>query len=527
MNKPIIDKKALIVLLSLLLICITPVLYHELGGNGSIGRLLTSCLYSLPLCFLLLCIQRKWLFSIIVILLTVMSVMETIMVALYGNYLVAGNILAVFTTTSDEGTDFLLNTLHAFPYIIPCLIALWLTIYHYRKVSRPWFCLSLIALLTVLSLCVIIMQTNKAKQTMRFYVKQNVLERPPFNFLNQMVNIIEQQKKRQLISESETMAFGAKHLPVESKEVYVLAIGESCRYSNLSLAGYNRQTTPLLEKLDNVVLYSNYYSTANLTMYSVPQILTRATPDNFELNYKEKSIFKPFQECGFKTFAICCKNLLNHEKYLTNGVDCFYSVEDDIEIPHLIDSLSNQHTKSFFIVQFFGNHSFYNNFDEAHNVYHPNIVSEPDSKSSELYVNSYDNTMLFTDSVLTSIIKSIDTPDTQSAFLFVSDHGEDFRPGTGGHGGNSRPNKEEYHVPFIFWYSNIWADHYPKKKDALIENKDKPINADNVFYTVCDMADIEVSSYYSHTTWSVLSDNLQLHDRYLIVPDGKNYIKLK
>lgn len=51
MHDSFINKKTIIVLLSLLLICITPVLYHELGDNGSIGRLLTSCLYSLPLCF--------------------------------------------------------------------------------------------------------------------------------------------------------------------------------------------------------------------------------------------------------------------------------------------------------------------------------------------------------------------------------------------------------------------------------------------------------------------------------------------
>jgi glucan phosphoethanolaminetransferase (alkaline phosphatase superfamily) len=79
---------------------------------------------------------------------------------------------------------------------------------------------------------------------------------------------------------------------IKEKETYVLAIGESLRYGNLSIAGYNRNTTPLLDTTQNVILYNNYYSTANLTMYSVPQIITRATPLNFELSYKEKSIFK-------------------------------------------------------------------------------------------------------------------------------------------------------------------------------------------------------------------------------------------
>ena len=107
------------------------------------------------------------------------------------------------------------------------------------------------------------------------------------------------------------MSFGARKAKTEGKEIYVLAIGESLRYSSLSLAGYRRSTTPLLESLDNLTLFSDYYSTANLTMYSVPQIVTRATPDDFLLNYKEKSIVSPFKECGFKVFVIAA-NLLGY-----------------------------------------------------------------------------------------------------------------------------------------------------------------------------------------------------------------------
>lgn len=41
------------------------------------------------------------------------------------------------------------------------------------------------------------------------------------------------------------MKFGAKRPKINEKESYVLAIGESLRYDNLSLAGYGRKTTPL------------------------------------------------------------------------------------------------------------------------------------------------------------------------------------------------------------------------------------------------------------------------------------------
>lgn len=513
--------------LGLLAICLLPVLYHELFNNGSLSRFITSLIYTLPICLILMCIRPKWLFVLLSGLLTVMSVMETFMVVLYGNYLVAGNILAVFNTTTNESTDFIQNTFHAFPYIVPVLIAYGISVFFSRKFQKPWFFISAAVFFVILSSVIIYTQSKKAKQTYQFYITQNVLERPPYNFPHQLMNIIEQQKVRRLIAESESMSFGAKHEAFEGKETYVLAIGESCRYSNMSINGYNRKTTPLLEQINNITAYSNYYSAANLTMYSVPQILTRATTKDYELNYKEKGIYKPFQECGFKTYVICCDNLLTYEKYLTKGVDSLFCVENDKDIPHLIDSLSNKHLKTFFIVQFWGNHSFYKNFDDERNVYHPNIVSEPDSKDSNLYLNSYDNTVLYTDFVLSSIIKSIDTPNTQSAFIFVSDHGEDFRPGTGGHGGNSKPNKEEYHVPFIIWHNDTWMSRHQVKAGLIKINKDKPINSDNVFYTMCDMADIQLDKQYAKPSLSVLSEKLELHDRYLIVPDGKNVIKLK
>lgn len=123
------------------------------------------------------------------------------------------------------------------------------------------------------------------------------------------------------------MKFGAKRPKINEKESYVLAIGESLRYDNLSLVGYGRKTTPLLETLDNLTLFSDYYSAANLTMYSVPQIVTRATADNFVLNYLEKSIMQPFKECGFKTFAISAGNLIVYDvyQYLVKGCDGIYN----------------------------------------------------------------------------------------------------------------------------------------------------------------------------------------------------------
>ena len=91
--------------------------------------------------------------------------METFMVVLYGNYLVAGNILAVFNTTTNESTDFIQNTFHAFPYIVPVLIAYGISVFFSRKFQKPWFFISAAVFFVILSSVIIYTQSKKAKQT--------------------------------------------------------------------------------------------------------------------------------------------------------------------------------------------------------------------------------------------------------------------------------------------------------------------------------------------------------------------------
>lgn len=525
-------KQSLVTVLALVVVSLIPVVYKEALDGFSFNRVLSSVLYTLPLCFLLASVRKKWIFVMLASVLTITSFLETMMVLLYKNYLIAGNILAIFGTTADEGTGFVLSSLSKVPLALPVILGGLFVVYRPVLEWRRNICLA--GAFALLSMGFLVYQLKVHWQgniTTTFYVEQNILGRPPYNFWFQSWNALEQQSYKREIKNADKMSFGSKRPKVSGKEIYVLAIGESLRYDNLSLAGYHRSTTPLLDSLKNVLLFSDYYSTANLTMYSVPQIVTRATADDFTRNYREKSIFKPFQECDFKTFVIG-NNLLGEKsyEYLSHGCDKVYTIPgyDDSKIAPLVDSLSNLYDKVFFIIQFKGNHGPYENFKKAQDKYHPNPVSDHVGwDNHEAMVNAYDNTVLYTDYCVAHIIKAIDRPDVQSAFLMVSDHGADYDTGVSDHGGNCNPRKAEYHVPLILWQSNAWIEHHRQKRMNLESNKDKPVNADNVFYSVCDMADITIAPSYAKPEWSVFNPSLRPHERRLLVPDGKNYIVVK
>lgn len=99
----------------LLLICLIPIVYKEaLSEDGfSLSRIISSVLYTLPVCFLLACIKKKRVFVVLSSILMVVSFFETIMVVLYKNFLIAGNIISALNTTADEGSGFVMSSLHA------------------------------------------------------------------------------------------------------------------------------------------------------------------------------------------------------------------------------------------------------------------------------------------------------------------------------------------------------------------------------------------------------------------------------
>ena len=120
-------------LFGLLVVCLTPVVCREVVTELSLGRMLSSLLYSLPLCCLLLAVRNKWAFGSLTVLLSVCSSMETVMAALYGNYLIAGNIIAVLTTTQAEGSGFLSSALPVLPAVLPVWVGAFLTLALHKK----------------------------------------------------------------------------------------------------------------------------------------------------------------------------------------------------------------------------------------------------------------------------------------------------------------------------------------------------------------------------------------------------------
>lgn len=523
------------------ILALYPNFAYFLTQDAGSSYLLTSLLYALPLLSLLLIIRNKIVFYSIVVLVTICTLLEYTMVMLFENYVIAGNILAILMTDSTEGTEFIQANAHICWQWIPVLILSVLSIYLYSVNARRNFKICILFILVSIILPSVFVKykinnSYKNKLTYEYFIPTRILNRPPYNVTYQIYKIVKIQQVKKSIKEAENFTFNASKQVGDKREIHVLAIGESMRFDKLSLNGYNRKTTPLLDNTNNLISFNNYYSTACLTMFSVPQIVTRATPLDYELNYKEKGIVQAFKDVGFKTYVIVAGgNLLSYEKYLTQGTDSLIilpnrmlgaeEVSGDRDIVVKMDSLiKSSDDNIFFIVEFKGNHHPYTNYESNYDIWKPNFKTSANVKSDSLYINAYDNSMLYQDWILSGIINKIEEQNIASTFTFVSDHGENITSTGGGHGGDCSPIKTEYHVPFLFWYSDTYAYNFPKKVELAKSRKEVRLNADNIFYSVCDVAGINLDSIYSHTDYSIFSEDFEEHQRYVLLPDGINYI---
>ena len=114
-------------------------------------------------------------------------------------------------------------------------------------------------------------------------------------------------------------------------------------------------------------------------------------------------------------------------------------------------------------------------------------------------VNTYDNTILYTDYILSSIIDELKIYQDkyQIVFWYVSDHGES----TGEHGLylHGTPYflapSQQTHVPMLTWLSTDFSQNQPAKNQCLQRQQHQALSHDNIFHTMLGLLEIKTAVY--------------------------------
>lgn len=306
--------------------------------------------------------------------------------------------------------------------------------------------------------------------------------------------------------ELKNFSFGITKRHNTDSTIYILYIGEAARYDHFGLNGYCRNTTPHLSEKENLISYSSIYAQANLTNYSIPFLLTRATTNNIEIMHKEKSILEAFQEAGYQTafisknsytpFTMRIMNSCEYHYIFSRGLDAVDSYDIDL-VQHLKGIIHGQGL--FAVLHSLGSHYKYNlRYPKEANYYTPSLSTNDGyamltEDHKDLLINSYDNSIQYTDYVLGELIEWMDSLNQPTVLMYISDHGESFwddERKLSLHG-SYELSEAEYHVPCMIWYSDEYKQKFTDKTYWLHNNRDISQNSSVTFSTLLDLAGID------------------------------------
>lgn len=283
----------------------------------------------------------------------------------------------------------------------------------------------------------------------------------------------------------------------EEREIVVLVIGESARRDHFSLYGYKQETNPLLKDDNVVALVAD--ASATYTTEGVKAILDhKPTKELYEIlpNYLYRNgVDVVWRSTNWGEPPLHIEHIYNlaalKERYPEangnyDGI-LLEGLKEEIEACEAHKVLIVLHTSTSHGPEY------YAKYPEEFTKFTPvcTTVEMAKAEQSEL-INAYDNTILYTDYLLHSVIEVLREVDAvRSTMIFVSDHGESL--GEGNRFMHGLPMavapKEQYEIPFIVWCSD---------REQKIKPLDK-VGHYHVFHSVLNFLSID-SPIYDEST---------------------------
>ncbi|MFT6690212.1 MAG: lipid A ethanolaminephosphotransferase [Colwellia sp.] len=298
------------------------------------------------------------------------------------------------------------------------------------------------------------------------------------------------------------------------RHVTVMVLGETARAQSFSLNGYVKPTNQYTEK-QGVISFSQMSSCGTATAVSVPCMFSRLNKNNYDkrIATAQQNAIDLIHLAGADVLWISnnngsCKGVCTRVKTeqiepdksnpLCDGEYCY----DEALLAPLKNKLKTlSHDNTLIVLHMIGSHgpTYFKRYPKEKSVFTPDCQrSDIQNCSHEQLINTYDNTIAYTDLVLSKIINELSgldkKDDIETSLLYISDHGESLgENGVYLHGlPYAFAPEEQTHVPMIYWSDKIQTDFNSQCLNALAKS---PISHDNVFDTLLSIMSVKTSAY--------------------------------
>lgn len=300
-------------------------------------------------------------------------------------------------------------------------------------------------------------------------------------------------------------------VPGSRPKLLVLAVGETARAKNFSLYGYERRTNPLLEKQD-IIVFSNVSSCGTATAVSLPCMFSADGRQDFDTDKARhtQNLLDIALAAGYKVSwkdnddgckGVCSRIETVDAKDGNKQPECFGSYcHDEILLDGLEQKIQNLTQDTVIVLHMMGSHgpTYHKRYPDRFRHFLPACdTADLQNCSRRQITNTYDNTILYTDYVLSSVIDILKkNRNIESGMLYVSDHGESL-------GENNLylhglpyavAPKEQKEVPMILWLSPLMRE----KLDVRCLRQKAAANSyshDNYFHSVLRLLNIATPVY--------------------------------
>ncbi|WP_375070646.1 phosphoethanolamine transferase [Stenotrophomonas lactitubi] len=310
----------------------------------------------------------------------------------------------------------------------------------------------------------------------------------------------------------------ATRTPGKRPRLVVVVAGETARAQNFQLNGYPRPTNPYLSRKDNVISFGDVSSCGTATAVSLPCMFSQMTRSQYDgvAAASEENVLDILQRTGVSVLWRDnnnggCKGVC--ERVPTDDmpplkvpglcVDRDGTCHDEILLHQLGARIEAMPGDGLIVLHQLGSHgpTYFERYPADARTFSPTCDSNQIQKcSNEALVNTYDNTLVYTDRLLGKAIDLLQTYADQRdvALIYVSDHGESL----GEHGLylHGTPYfiapREQTQVPLVMWFSPAFATHARLEVACLRHAAGtRSYSHDNLFHSLLGLFDISSGVY--------------------------------
>lgn len=306
-------------------------------------------------------------------------------------------------------------------------------------------------------------------------------------------------------------------VPTETKpSITVLVLGETSRSANHSLNGYARDTNRYTQQL-GMISFQNVSSCGTATALSVPCMFSNLGRSNYNEQQakNQDNALNIIQRAGINVTWLendgGCKGVCDkvttiiinpaEKNAYCNGKTCY----DEVFLPELDSLLNKTDGKDALIVlHVIGSHgpTYYQRYPDEKRLFAPDCPrSDIENCSTEQLVNTYDNTIAYTDYVISKVINRLDAPaltqEYNTSLLYISDHGESLgESGLYLHGTPySVAPDTQTQVPMMLWMSPQFIAQRDINAECLKQKAgSQAYSHDNLFHTLLGITGVKTQA---------------------------------